>query len=158
MSEKQIIRIIHILTGLLVFMLVSGAVFGAAYFGMSKLQAGKEDGSSFFGNNESGKTEEDQKNEIEEISSKGKMISVYNGAGINGLAGRWSKTLQEDGYRIEVIDNYDEKLEQGRIIVKEEGMGMDLQREYFPDIKIEVGTPDDDMDIQIILGVSEDDE
>ena len=104
------------------------------------------------------KEEKTTEEEVKEISSKGKMIGVYNGANINGLAGRWSKKLMEEGYRIEIIENYDDTLETGKLIVKEKGMGLDLQREYFPDAKIVVGTPDEDLDIQIILGKSEDDE
>ncbi len=156
MSEKQVIRIIHILTGLLFFMIAVAVIFGAAYFGVSKLQAGKDKDQAQ--QEDERKEETTTEEEVEEISSKGKMIGVYNGANINGLAGRWSKKLMEEGYRIEIIENYDDTLETGKLIVKEKGMGLDLQREYFPDAQIEVGTPDEDLDIQIILGKSEDDE
>lgn len=90
------------------------------------------------------------------ISSMDKAIGIYNGAYINGLASRWNRRLQAAGYDVETVDNYDEVLENGKIIVKEEGWGKDLQQEYFPDATLEVGTPDDGMDIQIILGKSED--
>lgn len=91
------------------------------------------------------------------ISSKDKSISVYNGAHISGIAGKWSNRLEADGYSVQRVDNYTgETLEHGKIIVKEEGWGKDLQEEYFPEAVIEVGTPDYGMDIQIILGRSED--
>lgn len=91
------------------------------------------------------------------ISSKDKTISIYNGAYINRLAGDWRDRLEEEGYTIGRIDDYDgETLDHGKIIVKEEGWGKDLQEEYFPEASIEVGTPEDGMDIQIILGRSED--
>jgi len=48
-------------------------------------------------------------------------------------------------------------LEEGLIIVKEKGMGLDLQKKYFPNAAVKVGKPDDEVDIQIILGKSEDD-
>ena len=152
MSEAKIIRMIHILTGILVFVVGVVAVFGLAYFGVSKWHEAQQNAQAKEQN-----LQDETEEQIEEISSEGKLISVYNGANINGLAGRWSEKLMEDGYRIEVIDNYSEILENGIILVKEEGMGLDLQREYFPDAVVEVGTPDDDMDIQIILGKSEDD-
>lgn len=91
------------------------------------------------------------------ISSMDKTISIYNGAYINGLAGKWNRRLQAAGYDIEKVDNYKEAtLDYGKIIVKEEGWGKDLQKEYFPNATIEVGTPEAGMDIQIILGKSED--
>lgn len=91
------------------------------------------------------------------ISSMDKTISIYNGAYINGLAGKWNRRLQAAGYDIEKVDNYEEAtLDNGKIIVKEEGWGEDLQKEYFPNATIEVGTPEAGMDIQIILGKSED--
>lgn len=65
--------------------------------------------------------------------------------------------MTEDGYQIARVDNYSESKTTGVILVTEEGMGLDLQREYFPEAEIQVGTPADDADIQIILGESEDD-
>lgn len=92
-----------------------------------------------------------------EISSKDKSITIYNGAYINGLAGKWKDRLSSDGYYIEGIFNYSGGTrENGKIIVREEGLGKDLQKEYFPNAEIEVGTPEDGADIQIILGRSED--
>lgn len=102
---------------------------------------------------EEGTTEGDQA----EISSKDKSITIYNGAYINGLAGKWRTRLSEEGYQIEGIYNYSGGTrENGKIIVKEEGMGEDLKNEFFPNAVIEVGIPDDGADIQIILGRSED--
>lgn len=91
------------------------------------------------------------------ISSKDLSISVYNGAYINGLAGKWKAKLQAEGYYVSHINNYEDAvLENGRIIVIRAGMGEDLKRLYFPNATIEVGNPDDDdADIQIILGKSE---
>lgn len=91
------------------------------------------------------------------ISSKDLSISVYNGAYINGLAGKWKAKLQAEGYYISHVNNYEDAvLENARIIVRQDGMGEDLKRLYFPHATIEVGIPDDDdADIQIILGKSE---
>ena len=101
--------------------------------------------------------EEEQEEETSLISSKDKTITIYNGAYINGLAGRWRDRLQEDGYQIEGIYNYSGGTrDNGKIIVSEEGMGVDLQKEYFPNAEIEVGVPEEGVDIQIILGRSED--
>ena len=101
--------------------------------------------------------EEEQEEETSLISSKDKTITIYNGAYINGLAGRWRDRLQEDGYQIEGIYNYSGGTrDTGKIIVSEEGMGVDLQKEYFPNAEIEVGVPEEGVDIQIILGRSED--
>lgn len=93
----------------------------------------------------------------ETISSRDKTITIYNGAYINGLAGKWRDRLSEEGYQIEGIYNYSGGTrDNGKIIVKEEGLGEDLKNEFFPNAEIEVGTPDDGADIQIILGRSED--
>lgn len=162
MSETKIIRIIHILMAILLFMIGAVAVFCLAYFGVSKMHASNDNQQTINKeNDQDGQTDEEEtdnsKDQTEEISSEGKSISIYNGSKINGLAGRWKEKLTEDGYRIERVDNYSETLDNGIILVKEEGMGLDLQREYFPDAEIQVGTPEDDVDIQIILGKSEDD-
>lgn len=99
-----------------------------------------------------------QTTEDTKISSKNLSISVYNGAYVNGLAGRWNEKLQADGYYVSHVNNYEDAvLQHGRIIVRKAGMGEDLKELYFPNCTIEVGTPDDDdVDIQIILGKSED--
>ena len=107
-------------------------------------------------------TEDDQattqSGEETKISSKDLSISIYNGAYINGLAGRWNEKLQADGYYVSHVNNYEDKvMEHGKIIVRKAGMGEDLKELYFPNCTIEVGTPEDeDADIQIILGKSED--
>ncbi|MDO4555058.1 MAG: LytR C-terminal domain-containing protein [Lachnospiraceae bacterium] len=90
-------------------------------------------------------------------SSKDLTITIYNGAYISGLAGNWRDKLEEEGYTIEGIFDYSGGTrDNGKIIVREEGMGEDLKQNYFPNAEIEVGTPDDGADIQIILGKSED--
>lgn len=93
----------------------------------------------------------------QEVSSKDKSITIYNGAYINGLARKWRTKLQEEGYQIEGIYNYSGSTrDNGKIVVREEGMGQDLIEKYFPNAQLEVGVPDDGADIQIILGRSED--
>lgn len=162
MKETKIIRMIHILMGILIFMVCVVLVFSLAYFGVSKWY-GSEEKQSDYSQEQGGQTDkdepgiDDEEKKTQEISSKDKTITIYNGTKINGLAGRWKKKLTEDGYQIARVDNYSESKTTGVILVTEEGMGLDLQREYFPEAEIQVGTPADDADIQIILGESEDD-
>lgn len=160
MRETKLIRIIHILMGILIFMIAMVVVFSLSYFGASRWQGDSGEKKVSQGQSEeksTDKTDREEDTEPEEISSKGKKISIYNGTKINGLAGRWKKKLTTDGYTIEKVANYTESMEKGIILVKEEGMGLDLVREYFPKASVEVGTPEDGVDIQIILGESEDD-
>jgi len=156
-SEKQVIRIIHILTGLLVFMIAVVVICCLVYFGMIEWKGTRPNDQAQEQSTDAATDHDSTEEQIEEISSKGKLISVYNSTKISGLAGRWSDKLRNDGYRIQVINNYDELLEEGLIIVKEKGMGLDLQKKYFPNAAVKVGKPDDEVDIQIILGKSEDD-
>ena len=106
-----------------------------------------------------GKTEQENEEgqQTEPISSKDKSIIIYNGAKISGIAGKWREKLESDGYLIQNVGNYEEgTLDNGKIIVKEQGMGQDLKETYFPNAEISVGTPAEGADIQIILGRSED--
>ncbi|MEE1313197.1 MAG: LCP family protein [Lachnospiraceae bacterium] len=97
-------------------------------------------------------TEEKTEEEKEEISSKGKIIYIRNAAYINGLAGEWNSELENAGYTIGSVDNYDETYEHTIIRVSEEGMGEDLKETYFKEATIEVGDVEDGADICIYLG------
>lgn len=74
-----------------------------------------------------------------------------------GLAGRFTETLEADGYTLTEPTNYTgTQSAQTRIQVKSEGVGEDLVS-YFTDAKIEVA-PEEvpaGADIRIILGTKE---
>lgn len=131
--------------------------------------AGKEDGSSFDIDVEAAKaaieeitagktveevkiTENTEEKTTEKVESK-ESVTIYirNAAYINGLAGKWSSKLQDEGYNIGSVDNYDETYDQTIIRVAKKGMGEDL-KEYFPDAEIKVGSVEDGADICIYLG------
>lgn len=86
-------------------------------------------------------------------SSKDYSIELYNAAYISGLAGRWESYLEEEGYQISLIDNYQDEgpISQTRIIVSREGIGQDLLA-YFPNAEISVGDIDTGGDIQVYIG------
>lgn len=90
-------------------------------------------------------------------SSKGKVIEVSNGGNVNGLAGRFTEKLKEDGYQLTDPTTYSgEQTSYTRIQVKSQGMGEDLIP-YFAEAKVEVA-PDllaEGTDIRIILGTKE---
>lgn len=89
----------------------------------------------------------------EKISSEGKNIYIRNAAYINGLAGKWNKKLQSEGYNIGSVDNYYEATYDQTIIrVTKKGMGEDLKKKYFKNAVIKVGDVEGDADICIYLG------
>ena len=97
--------------------------------------------------------------EEEEQTSKGLSIEVANGGEIEGLAGRVGNRLERDGYTVSGVSTYTgEKQVYTRIIVKEDGMGTDLQ-DYFTDSKIEVDNTllSAGTDIKIIIGTGQGD-
>lgn len=97
--------------------------------------------------------------EGEEQTSKGLSIEVANGGEIEGLAGRVGNRLERDGYTVSGVSTYTgEKQVYTRIIVKEDGMGTDLQ-DYFTDSKIEVDNTllSAGTDIKIIIGTGQGD-
>ncbi|SET63700.1 LytR C-terminal domain-containing protein [[Clostridium] polysaccharolyticum] len=85
-----------------------------------------------------------------------KNIMIYNGSGINGLAGNVQKKLESEGYTINGIGNYTSSDVQETIIqVTQEGLGKDLIA-YFKKAVIEkVENMPNGVDIQIVLGKSE---
>lgn len=89
--------------------------------------------------------------------SKSLTIEVCNGGNVAGLAGRFTETLEADGYTLTEPTNYTgTQSAQTRIQVKSEGIGEDLVS-YFTDAKIEVA-PEEvpaGADIRIILGTKE---
>ena len=88
--------------------------------------------------------------------SLGKNVMILNGSGVNGLAAEYKKKLEDAGYTVTGIDNYDSSdVETTEIQVKEDGLGIDLEQ-YFKSAEIEQ-TEDlpENIDIQIILGASE---
>lgn len=98
--------------------------------------------------------------EEEQGDSRQYSIEVANGGYTEGLAGRVSEVLKDEGYNITATTTYEGgKMEYTRIIVKEESIGGDL-KEYFSDAKIEIDEEDmlsDGVDIKIILGTKQSD-
>ena len=95
----------------------------------------------------------DEENRDSAGDSKEYSIELYNAAYVAGLAGDWEEYLEEEGYTISFLDNYQDEgpLSTTRIIVSEEGMGEDLLK-YFPDAIIEVDDIDTGGDIQVYIG------
>lgn len=92
-----------------------------------------------------------------QTDSKALLIEVANGGSINGLAGQYSKKLENSGYRVASPTNYSgQQNTYTRIQVKNEGVGSDLVS-FFTDAKVEVAPNDvsDNIDIRIILGTGE---
>lgn len=98
--------------------------------------------------------------EEEQVDSRKYHIEVANGGYTEGLAGRVSGVLKEEGYNITATTTYQGgKTEHTRIIVKEDGIGRDL-KEYFSDAEVEIDKEDmlsEDVDIKIILGTTQKD-
>lgn len=94
--------------------------------------------------------------EVKEESSVGKKIQVLNGTNVKGLASSKQKMLEEKGFTVDSIGDYDGvKQSNTRIVVKKKGQGGDLQK-LFEGSKIEIDkTVDSGIDILIILGTSE---
>ncbi len=93
---------------------------------------------------------------LAEKVSLGKNIIIYNGSGINGLAGNVKNKLEAEGYTITQIGNYTSTDVQNSIIqVKEEGLGNDLIG-FLKHATVEKNESlPTDVDIQIVLGKSE---
>ncbi len=92
----------------------------------------------------------------ESISSVGKNIVVLNGGYTSGLAGIFRGRLQEAGFTVGGVADFDGlKSDITKIYVKQAGEGQDLQ-EYFTDSLIIVGEEmPADGDIVVVLGVGE---
>ena len=106
-------------------------------------------------NNEAYTQSQDTDAEASGISSVGLKISLLNGSKITGLATKYSSIVKQAGFEVTEVGNYtQEVLQTTKIIVREEGMGRDLMP-LFNEASIEVGTLPVGIDIQVILGVSE---
>lgn len=80
------------------------------------------------------------------------IISIMNSTQVAGVAAGYQQILTEAGYTIEGIGDYEQEvLSTTKIIVREEGEGEDL-KSYFSNPVIEVGVPQEGVDIQIIVG------
>lgn len=98
---------------------------------------------------------DDSDSSKKKASSKGLKIIVLNGSRITGLAGKTQQKLQEKGYTVPEVGDYNkETLTQTQIIVKKEGQGEDLVK-FFKDPKVIVGMVEEGYDIQIILGTAD---
>ncbi len=90
-------------------------------------------------------------NNAEVRESKDLDIELYNAGYISGLAGSWRDYLEERGYQISRLNNYDGALDQTQIVVTEDGMGQDLL-EFYPNAEIVVEEIDTGADIRVYLG------
>lgn len=100
------------------------------------------------------KYQEPQPDEAGEVGrvSEGLKIRILNGSGISGLASAYKDILTLDLYNVTGIANYvQDDLEITRIVVKQEGMGLDLLK-YFNEAVLETGQTREGTDIEIILG------
>ena len=85
-------------------------------------------------------------------STKDATIQILNSTHVNGLAKKWQKKLNEDGYNVTEVTNYEggSTLESAKILVKDLSLGSEL-KEYFPSATIEIGEVPEGFDIVIIL-------
>ncbi|MDR1000999.1 MAG: LCP family protein [Clostridiales bacterium] len=86
-------------------------------------------------------------------SSKTLKIQVLNGADVGGLAGTWQKELEEKGFTVADIGDFNsERTDHTRILARKENMGADLKA-LFNDAEIIINpVMDEEYDIIIILG------
>ncbi len=92
-----------------------------------------------------------------EAKSYGLDIEIANGGSVNGLASKNKEMLEDEGYTVIRVLNYEgEKTEHTRIYVRKEGIGADIQS-YYAKSTLEVDDTliADDADILIILGTNE---
>lgn len=100
-------------------------------------------------------TDKQEKLETPAPDSIDSIISVLNGSRVSGVAAGCRQMLEEAGYIIEGIGNYEEEvLTDTKIIVREEGEGEDLKA-FFNNPAVEVGEPPEGIDIQIIVGTAD---
>lgn len=121
-------------------------------------------GKSYFIHDEEGTKElvdkiffTDEKEENATVSSKDAKIEVLNGGSVAGLAQITSDRLEENGYTVVNIGNYEGEREQNtRIFVRKEGLGEDL-KEYFEDstVIVDDSALSENVDVQIVLGLAE---
>ncbi len=99
-------------------------------------------------------TEEATTEEKKESNSKKLKIEIYNSTTINGLAAKWQKRLEGEGYKIAQVETERKyHLKTCVIYVTEKGQGKDLLK-YFPDAEIKVGKLTK-ADIRIVLGTDD---
>ncbi|MDE7366304.1 MAG: LytR C-terminal domain-containing protein [Lachnospiraceae bacterium] len=92
---------------------------------------------------------------VEPISSVGHTIEVLNSTDVAGVAAGWQEKLNNAGFNVTQIGNYEtETLTGTRIIVTQEGMGQDLVGQ-FRNATVEVGTISSGVEIQIIIGTDD---
>lgn len=92
---------------------------------------------------------------VEPISSVGHTIEVLNSTETAGVAAGWQEKLNNAGFNVTQIGNYEaETLTGTKIIVTQEGMGQDLVGQ-FRNATVEVGTISSGVEIQIIIGTDD---
>lgn len=100
----------------------------------------------------------------EESKSYDKKIAVLNSTDIGGLAGRWCKKLNEEGYGNTYATDFKNTKDNTIIVAKEDGVGKDLIG-YFNGAAYQVGDMPEgayedlsDYDIVIIIGTADNDQ
>ncbi len=95
-------------------------------------------------------TEEEVVESVPEVTN----IQVLNGSGVQGVAAKWQTNLTTNGFTVATIGNYDQRLSDTLIIVKEEGMGQELMK-YFTNPTIQVGAVPDGLDATVVVGIND---
>lgn len=95
-------------------------------------------------------TQEPQKPNV--TNTKDATIQILNSTSVNGLAKKWQKKLNDDGYNVTDVTNYEggSMLESTKILVKDLSLGSEL-KQYFPTATIEKGDVPEGFDIVVIL-------
>ncbi len=109
-------------------------------------------------------TTEEATAEEETAKSYDKKIAVLNSTEVGGLAGRWCKKLNGEGYSNTYATDFRNTKDNTIIVAKEDGVGRDLV-EYFDGASYQVGNMPEgayedlsDYDIVIIIGIADDDQ
>lgn len=103
---------------------------------------------------DSSSDDSDDSDDANGVDSQLFNIVILNSTGVQGVAAKWSDTLNLDGYNVKKVGNYTQRLEKTKIVVKEDGQGSEFMK-YFDNAEIEVGTVPDGVDAQIIIGTND---
>lgn len=103
------------------------------------------------------KVEEDssEKDKDKNVNLADYHVSVLNSTGTAGIAAKYSEKIKTLGYTVDKVGNYTNgNLTTTKIIVKSKEMA-DEMKSTFTNPEIEVGTPTDGVDIEVIVGTQD---